>query len=150
MYRIGGCDCSYSSVTDSAEIWPSLVNVSGEECWRRKLKVILSKGKVMTVSENDWYVSEDEWYDVNMVLNRQKMERPHCCRYLGVDVHETRKIKQEIVYTVREEMKVNGHNWRMYEATKGGQWNQWKVYVKQLIYQPLHMRIPELTGWRWD
>ena len=88
-------------IADSRDSLQRMVNVFGEVCWRRKLKVNVAKSKVMVVSKNGGQV-------VDVQLNGERMEQVECFRYLGTDIHENGKLNEEIGHRVREGEKVGG------------------------------------------
>lgn len=88
-------------IADSEKQLQKMVNVFGEVCWRRKLKVNADKSKVMVVSR-------DGGYGVDVLLNGERMEQVECFKYLGSNMHESGRTNAEIGYRAGEGEKVGG------------------------------------------
>ena len=88
-------------MADSEENLQRMVNVFEGVCMRRKLKVNVSKSKVMVVSKNGGF-------NVNVQLNGERMEQVQCFRYLGSDIHECGGMNEEFGHRAREGEKVGG------------------------------------------
>lgn len=83
---------NYYSATDSEEIQRK-VNVLGNVCWGKKLKANVSRSKVM---------SQYRGYSIAVSLNRERMKQSEFLGYLGTNIHEPRRMNQEISHEVRE------------------------------------------------
>ena len=70
-------------------------------CWRRKLKVNVSKSKTMVVSRK-------EGQRVDVEVQGERMEQVRSYRYLGTDIHESGRMEEEIGHRVREGERVGG------------------------------------------
>ena len=70
-------------------------------CGRRKLRVNVSKSKVMVVSK-------DGRYKTDIHLHGEKMEQVKCFRYLGTAIQENGRMGKEIRHRVREGERVGG------------------------------------------
>ena len=68
---------------------------------KRKLKVNVSKSKVIVVSK-------DGGYKADRCLHGEQMEQIECFRYLGIDIHESGRMGKEIGHRVREGERAGG------------------------------------------
>ena len=76
-------------MAESQEGLEKLVTEFAGVCGRRKLKVNVSKSKVMAVSK-------DGGYKVDICLHEVKMEQVKCFRYLGTNIHKNGRMEEEI------------------------------------------------------
>ena len=88
-------------MAESREGLERLVTEFAGVCGRRKLRVNVSKSKVMVVSK-------DGGYKADICLHGEKMEQVECFRYLGTDIHENGRMGKEIGHRVREGERVGG------------------------------------------
>ena len=66
------------------------MNVFGEVCWRQKLKVNITKSKIMVVSKTGVQ-------QVDVHLNGEKIKQVRCIRYLGKDIYKNGRMNEELV-----------------------------------------------------
>jgi hypothetical protein len=88
-------------VADKKSKLQSLVTEFGKLCERRKLSVHVAKSKVMRVMRRE---NAD---NLNITVNRVRLEEVECFRYLGVDIDRDGGMKSEMKQRVSEGKKVS-------------------------------------------
>ena len=83
-------------VADSEEKFGRLVSEFGKVCKRRKLRVNVSKSKVMRCSR---YCNGNR---MHVILNSELLEEVDCCKYLGSQVTANGGCERDVVHRMNE------------------------------------------------
>jgi hypothetical protein len=89
-------------LADEEDKLQSIVTEFGKVCERRKLSVKVAKSQVMRVTRRK---NVD---NLNITVNRVKMEEVECFKYLGVDIDRDWGVKSEMKHRVSQVEKVSG------------------------------------------